>query len=332
MDDTEKWACFAGERSGGPRSAQGADESFSSSSPPAEHGAAAAWARTASCLQSGCKQGGREVRPSGRAAAEDQGWFDRPYAAERAQAPSHLRRRRRISGSDSRIETDCRSPLPASPRAGSARRSRRHTMLRRSGAPGGAMPAADTEQYTRGCEPGQFPGVGPARRGLANSGGYPAQPVPDQQHDRAREQPLAAELGRDSAQALHNKGHAVGRVEERCDGHGEQTIRVVREVCNINSRRCLEPFSSTTRTSSRAAHWAAWRSRDTANGRIASPSARNGGLLPLPSLLFSALPPEGWPSGLRRTLGKRVYVNGYRGFESHSLRALAVKALVTREY
>ncbi len=29
---------------------------------------------------------------------------------------------------------------------------------------------------------------------------------------------------------------------------------------------------------------------------------------------------EGWPSGLRRTLGKRVYVQAYRGFESHSLR------------
>jgi hypothetical protein len=30
---------------------------------------------------------------------------------------------------------------------------------------------------------------------------------------------------------------------------------------------------------------------------------------------------EGWPSGLRRTLGKRVYVKAYRGFESHSLRS-----------
>jgi hypothetical protein len=29
---------------------------------------------------------------------------------------------------------------------------------------------------------------------------------------------------------------------------------------------------------------------------------------------------EGWPSGLRRTLGKRVYGKPYRGFESHSLR------------
>src|SRR6185312_12129225 len=29
---------------------------------------------------------------------------------------------------------------------------------------------------------------------------------------------------------------------------------------------------------------------------------------------------ERWPSGLRRTLGKRVYVQAYRGFESHSLR------------
>jgi hypothetical protein len=32
--------------------------------------------------------------------------------------------------------------------------------------------------------------------------------------------------------------------------------------------------------------------------------------------------PEGWPSGLRRTLGKRVYGKPYRGFESHSLRQL----------
>jgi uncharacterized protein (TIGR03435 family) len=31
-------------------------------------------------------------------------------------------------------------------------------------------------------------------------------------------------------------------------------------------------------------------------------------------------PVERWPSGLRRTLGKRVYFNEYRGFESHSLR------------
>ena len=31
-------------------------------------------------------------------------------------------------------------------------------------------------------------------------------------------------------------------------------------------------------------------------------------------------PQERWPSGLRRTLGKRVYFNEYRGFESHSLR------------
>src|SRR6266852_1151773 len=30
--------------------------------------------------------------------------------------------------------------------------------------------------------------------------------------------------------------------------------------------------------------------------------------------------PERWPSGLRRTLGKRVCGKLYRGFESHSLR------------
>src|SRR6516162_5729199 len=34
----------------------------------------------------------------------------------------------------------------------------------------------------------------------------------------------------------------------------------------------------------------------------------------------AATVPEGWPSGLRRTLGKRVYGKPYRGFESHSLR------------
>ena len=33
---------------------------------------------------------------------------------------------------------------------------------------------------------------------------------------------------------------------------------------------------------------------------------------------------EGWPSGLRRTLGKRVYGKPYRGFESHSLRQLSL--------
>jgi hypothetical protein len=34
---------------------------------------------------------------------------------------------------------------------------------------------------------------------------------------------------------------------------------------------------------------------------------------------------EGWPSGLRRTLGKRVYGKPYRGFESHSLRQPTVR-------
>src|SRR6266566_8186591 len=37
----------------------------------------------------------------------------------------------------------------------------------------------------------------------------------------------------------------------------------------------------------------------------------------------AATVPEGWPSGLRRTLGKRVYGKPYRGFESHSLRQLS---------
>src|SRR5215467_2650218 len=34
---------------------------------------------------------------------------------------------------------------------------------------------------------------------------------------------------------------------------------------------------------------------------------------------------EGWPSGLRRTLGKRVYGKPYRGFESHSLRQITLR-------
>lgn len=34
--------------------------------------------------------------------------------------------------------------------------------------------------------------------------------------------------------------------------------------------------------------------------------------------------PERWPSGLRRTLGKRVCGKPYRGFESHSLRHRAI--------
>ncbi len=41
-----------------------------------------------------------------------------------------------------------------------------------------------------------------------------------------------------------------------------------------------------------------------------------------PSLQERALP-ERWPSGLRRTLGKRVCGKPYRGFESHSLRHFA---------
>ena len=45
--------------------------------------------------------------------------------------------------------------------------------------------------------------------------------------------------------------------------------------------------------------------------------------------------PERWPSGLRRTLGKRVCGKLYRGFESHSLRHLArasSKTLQTRQF
>jgi hypothetical protein len=39
----------------------------------------------------------------------------------------------------------------------------------------------------------------------------------------------------------------------------------------------------------------------------------------------AATVPEGWPSGLRRTLGKRVYGKPYRGFESHSLRHIEIQ-------
>ena len=42
---------------------------------------------------------------------------------------------------------------------------------------------------------------------------------------------------------------------------------------------------------------------------------------------FKRGPPERWPSGLRRTLGKRVCGKPYRGFESHSLRHFILKYL-----
>src|SRR6516225_10153841 len=48
---------------------------------------------------------------------------------------------------------------------------------------------------------------------------------------------------------------------------------------------------------------------------------------PLPNRrrAFKRGPPERWPSGLRRTLGKRVCGKPYRGFESHSLRHASVR-------
>ena len=49
---------------------------------------------------------------------------------------------------------------------------------------------------------------------------------------------------------------------------------------------------------------------------------------PAAILPFRFSMPEGWPSGLRRTLGKRVYGKPYRGFESHSLR----QALTTNPF
>src|SRR5882757_2842211 len=51
-----------------------------------------------------------------------------------------------------------------------------------------------------------------------------------------------------------------------------------------------------------------------------SPSGAHAALEKAGASLQKTPAPEGWPSGLRRTLGKRVYVKAYRGFESHSLR------------
>ena len=48
--------------------------------------------------------------------------------------------------------------------------------------------------------------------------------------------------------------------------------------------------------------------------------ARSIGLALRASATIVRPDPERWPSGLRRTLGKRVCVKAYRGFESHSLR------------
>ena len=47
--------------------------------------------------------------------------------------------------------------------------------------------------------------------------------------------------------------------------------------------------------------------------------------LPNASRRFKRRHPERWPSGLRRTLGKRVCGKPYRGFESHSLRQASQK-------
>ena len=54
--------------------------------------------------------------------------------------------------------------------------------------------------------------------------------------------------------------------------------------------------------------------------------AGGGGRLQKSSCPFKTGHPERWPSGLRRTLGKRVCGKPYRGFESHSLRHHAVLA------
>jgi hypothetical protein len=47
---------------------------------------------------------------------------------------------------------------------------------------------------------------------------------------------------------------------------------------------------------------------------------------------FKRGPPERWPSGLRRTLGKRVCGKPYRGFESHSLRQLASEFRTSKHF
>src|SRR5215510_2630693 len=59
------------------------------------------------------------------------------------------------------------------------------------------------------------------------------------------------------------------------------------------------------------------------------PAARDYSARTFVARSFRARPfAEGWPSGLRRTLGKRVYGKPYRGFESHSLRRIILKSLV----
>ena len=40
---------------------------------------------------------------------------------------------------------------------------------------------------------------------------------------------------------------------------------------------------------------------------------------------------ERWPSGVRRRLGKLVYCQRYRGFESHSLRHIPIESLHNSE-
>src|ERR1700730_8870737 len=60
-----------------------------------------------------------------------------------------------------------------------------------------------------------------------------------------------------------------------------------------------------------------------ARHQVRACASRSAGLFRPCAALYCARPMEGWPSGLRRTLGKRVYGKPYRGFESHSLRQLA---------
>src|SRR5579872_5782887 len=49
-----------------------------------------------------------------------------------------------------------------------------------------------------------------------------------------------------------------------------------------------------------------------------------GSLAKVRARLQESASSERWPSGLRRTLGKRVCGKPYRGFESHSLRQYSV--------
>jgi hypothetical protein len=72
--------------------------------------------------------------------------------------------------------------------------------------------------------------------------------------------------------------------------------------------------------------------RNRANSRRLHQNYDTGGHCPNVINSNSQPPPERWPSGLRRTLGKRVYFNEYRGFESHSLRQYPAQVAESASY